>query len=525
MEFGYPGSNTHLENHGVSEESFWPSFTDIMMVIVMVFLLVTVAVILNNWALIGDLKNSIEAQKVASSLAENRQVENVNLGSQLSHLEKQIVVLNGKYEQEKASLIASQQSLEENKQALEASKQELSQSQQALTESQKALESNQEKLSQTQLQVTEKDTALTALQAQLKTLNDNLATEKTSLSEAQQQLTKSQEQLTEKETALAKLQTNLTDVIKQKDELAELNKSHNNALAENEKTQQTLREELNTSKSTIATLEEQQTVKEKEVEALKKSGEIKTQVLASLQSDRSKLEGVVTLLKTDYAKSQEATQNEIAQAQELKSKLEALEQTQQQQKESLQTATDSRKMTKDALNEAQVALKELEEEKQRIITTMSEKLIESEKKVTTLEASVDEVSEEIKAKNSELLALKDNSQLRSLQGKYDTLDAKYQKLLRPARSSKGKFIVSVTYKKKGEKRIIRLKPSPTGSYKTVSKKELHKVLAKLKAKHKTELYIKVIIPETSGLSYSEAWKFTSNLQKKYDYYHQPDKSK
>lgn len=518
MEFGYPGANTHLENHGVSEESFWPSFTDIMMVIVMVFLLVTVAVILNNWSLIGDLKNSIQAQKIASSLAENRQVENVSLGSQLSHLEKQIVVLNEKYEQEKASLIASQKLLEENKQVL-------SQSQQALSQSQQELENNKEKLSQTQLQATEKDTALAALQTQLKVLNDNLSTEKSSLSEAQQQLTKSQQQLTEKETALVKLQTDLTDVIKQKDELVELNKSHNNALAENEKKQQTLREELTASKSSIATLEEQKKIKDKEVEALKQSDEIKTQVLASLQADRSKLETAVSLLKTNYAKSKEETQNEITQAQKLKAKLEVLELAQQQQNDSLQTVTNSRKMTKDALNQAQVTLKELEEEKQRIITAMSNKLIESEKKVSTLEASINEVSEEIKAKNTELLALKDNSQLRSLQGKYDTLDAKYQKLLRPARSSKGKFIVSVTYKKKGGKRIIRLKPSPTGSYKTVSKKELNKVLTKLKAKHKTDLYIKVIIPETSGLSYSEAWKFTSNLQKKYDYYLQPDKSK
>ncbi len=91
MEFGYPGANTHLENHGVSEESFWPSFTDIMMVIVMVFLLVTVAVILNNWSLIGDLKNSIQAQQIASNLAKNRQQENTTLGSKLSSLEAKII--------------------------------------------------------------------------------------------------------------------------------------------------------------------------------------------------------------------------------------------------------------------------------------------------------------------------------------------------------------------------------------------------------------------------------------------------
>jgi DNA repair exonuclease SbcCD ATPase subunit len=525
MEFGYPGANTHLENHGVSEESFWPSFTDIMMVIVMVFLMVTVAVILNNWSLIGELKNSIQAQQVASSLAENRQVENASLGSKLTTLEKQIVLLNEKYEQEKTSLLISQKTLSDNKQALSAS-------QQALDKSQQALIDNQEKLSASEQQIEERDTALVALQTQLKTLNDNLAAEKSSLSEAQLKLTESKQQLTEKETALVKLQTDLTGVMKQKEELAELNKTHNNAIAESEKEQQNLQQALISSKSTIASLEEQQKLKEKKITDLQQADEIKTQVLASLQTDRSKLEKSVSLLKSDYKKSQQTTKDEIALSKEIKSKLEALKKSQLQQKESILSATNSETMVKDALQASQDALKDSEEEKQRIIVAMNEKIIESDKKVTSLEASINKVTEQVAAKDTQikekeeqLLALQDNSQLLSLQGKYDTLDKKYQKLLRPARSSNGKFIVSVTYKNKGGKRIIRLKPSPTGSYKTVSKKQLHKTLAKLKAKHKTDLYMKVIIPETSGLSYSEAWKFTSNLQKKYDYYHQPDKSK
>jgi len=49
-----------------------------------------------------------------------------------------------------------------------------------------------------------------------------------------------------------------------------------------------------------------------------------------------------------------------------------------------------------------------------------------------------------------------------------------------------------------------------------------KALEKLKKKHKSDLYVKIIIPEKSGLSYNEAWRFTTNLQQKYDYYFQPD---
>jgi hypothetical protein len=32
--------------------------------------------------------------------------------------------------------------------------------------------------------------------------------------------------------------------------------------------------------------------------------------------------------------------------------------------------------------------------------------------------------------------------------------------------------------------------------------------------------VKVVIPEESGLSYNEAWKFTFTLLEQYDYYHQ-----
>ena len=104
MNYGYPGSNSQLENHNVSEESFWPSFTDIMMVIVMVFLLVTVAVILNNWALISKLTTSIEAQQAAISLADNRQEKNINLESQLSTMQQNLLALNAQFEEEKIAL-------------------------------------------------------------------------------------------------------------------------------------------------------------------------------------------------------------------------------------------------------------------------------------------------------------------------------------------------------------------------------------------------------------------------------------
>lgn len=535
MHFGYPGENTHLENHGVSEESFWPSFTDIMMVIVMVFLLVTVAVILNNWSLIADLKNSIKAQQVASSLAENRQEQNDSLASKLSFLERQVVMLVEKYEEEKTSLAETQQILSDNKK-----------------------------------QLLEKENSLSSLEKQLLTLNETREKDKLTLLASQQAISDAEEKLIQKDSALGSLQASLDNTLKEKDELASLNASQTNKIDESLKAQQALQETIKTSKATLTALQKEQEVKGKEITQLqenlkeketlvslnktqkskieesqkaqqalqkdleknksiivtlekaqkdkdksitqlKEDAKQKITILTSLQSESSKMEEKLSILQADHKKVTESLKAETSTSKETQSELKTLRES--------QTALI------DKFESAEKALQDAEDEKHKLVVEMNQKLVESEEKTKTLELSVEQFSNKLEAKDKEVLALKSeqdsgHSQLRSLQGEYDTLDSKYQKLLLPARSSKGKFVVSVSYKKKGGKRLIRLKSSPTGSYKTVNKKELNKTLTALKSKHKTDLYLKVIIPNNSGLSYNEAWKFTNNLQRKYDYYNQ-----
>ena len=52
-------------------------------------------------------------------------------------------------------------------------------------------------------------------------------------------------------------------------------------------------------------------------------------------------------------------------------------------------------------------------------------------------------------------------------------------------------------------------------------------LQRLAEQKKNGLYVKIIIPEDSGLSYNEAWEFTSHLHGNYDYYFkdEPDAKK
>lgn len=125
----------------------------------------------------------------------------------------------------------------------------------------------------------------------------------------------------------------------------------------------------------------------------------------------------------------------------------------------------------------------------------------------------------------ELLELKTTErrygrQINTLQGEFDELKLKYNKLIRPARSPEGHYLVEVRYTKSGGRLIIEYQTADKPGYSTVSQANLENQLDKLLKIRKEGLYIKLIFPEKSGLSFNEAWGFTSRLQGKYDYYSQ-----
>ncbi|MCG6898376.1 MAG: hypothetical protein LJE75_00050 [Gammaproteobacteria bacterium] len=111
-------------------------------------------------------------------------------------------------------------------------------------------------------------------------------------------------------------------------------------------------------------------------------------------------------------------------------------------------------------------------------------------------------------------------QLVSLQNDYSELQVKYDKLFEPARSAEGKHVVTVRYWKERGQYQIRIKDMGEEDYRAVGREELHRQMAALKEKYGKNLYVKLIIPDDSGLSYNEAWGFTVEMLDKYDYYHQ-----
>ncbi len=103
---------------------------------------------------------------------------------------------------------------------------------------------------------------------------------------------------------------------------------------------------------------------------------------------------------------------------------------------------------------------------------------------------------------------------------YSFLEEKYHELIRPARSPLDKKVVAVHYSKKdGDYRIL-LKDLDAADFTPIDLQQLHARLGALQKEWQDKLYVKIIIPEDSGLSYNEAWSFTKDILSRYDYYYQ-----
>jgi len=168
---------------------------------------------------------------------------------------------------------------------------------------------------------------------------------------------------------------------------------------------------------------------------------------------------------------------------------------------------------------AQLSQQKLENEQTKILLSSARSKIESltrssqsqQENITSLKQEKILLAREIDAYNRQLLTLK---------GEYEVVKSKYEELIKPARSAKGKFIAEVYYIRGESGEIIRYKQPGDDGFVDLPLAEIEKRLAKLKAEKGKDLYVKIIIPQNSGLSYNEAWNFMRNLLVKFDYYYQ-----
>lgn len=192
----------------------------------------------------------------------------------------------------------------------------------------------------------------------------------------------------------------------------------------------------------------------------------------------------------------------------------------QQKNTSLERQSQQLQLEKDQLgNRLVISNEQLELIKQTLAALQDDQRTTREQLTDLQQSYTDKKLELEEALNHIAMSEQEMSELR---GDYGKLKVKYDKLVRPARTPAGKYVVEVRYAKVNNAYQIAVKTPDQGKFTEVSQKALDNKLARLKKSNPKKLYIKVIFPENSGLSYSEAWEFTTALHKKYDYYFQDE---
>jgi chromosome segregation ATPase len=190
-------------------------------------------------------------------------------------------------------------------------------------------------------------------------------------------------------------------------------------------------------------------------------------------------------------------------------------------KEQLYTLLNNQLLTNEQKN-ALLATK-LETSQKRNLTLEEENLkkaaIINQQEINLIEQNTLLSTKDIEISSLQRFKAQNNEKLDSLNTQFKVLKVKYDKLVKPARSSKGKIVIEVVYNKVNKILKADLKLPNVKTFKNLSDKVLHKKLTQLKKQHGKNLYIRIIFPKDSGLSYDEAWKFTNDILQKYDYYY------
>ncbi|MFH2051046.1 MAG: hypothetical protein ABIK96_01135 [bacterium] len=150
---------------------------------------------------------------------------------------------------------------------------------------------------------------------------------------------------------------------------------------------------------------------------------------------------------------------------------------------------------------------------------------EAERTNRDLSRQIAELLRQLEEKDTVMLTLTDEKTdleraLARQRQDFSTLEDKYLALVRPARSALGKQVASVQYRRDNGGYRYLLKDIGGVEWEEMSRETLFTRLGELKSRWGEDLYIKIVIPDDSGLSYNQAWRFTKTVLSEFDYYYQ-----
>ena len=418
------------------EDSVWPSFTDIMTVVVLIFLVALVVILMRNTELVGQLSESVTQTETMTTQRSEMEMRIAALGDE-------VVRLRSILEQSEAERSAAEQTI-------------------VLKEGEIA--------------------SLLDDVGALQKVRDALASEKAGLDEQLAAVKDEREQLTGEKAALS-------------DELAGVT-AESQAQLEQLTVSEGLREQLALDLTDL------------------------NNALSSLQAEQSRLMMAYETQAQDQAAVTNARDALLQERDALADQINALEVT----RGSLRTEVSALREEMTSLVRSTVSTERALEESQLVGEELTARLAETalEYKLTKEELAYlrAEYADEVAAfaKERELLTATHKAELDILRERHSDLESKYNRLVRPARSTVGRFVVEVRFWKEGDLRRYSLRP-PAGIEASVSESELYQQLTAMKARHGDKLYTKVM-PDDNSLTHGEAWSFTNKILNRYDYYYQ-----
>ena len=488
------------------EDSVWPSFTDIMTVVVLIFLVALVVILMRNTELVGQLRESVTQTETMTSQRGEMEMRIATLGDEVVRLRsileqseversaaEQTIVLK---EGEIASLLDDVGALKKIRDALAGEKASLDEQLAAVKEERKQLSEEKTALLATQQDLENQLSSLEQDRIALQATRASLQTEVAGLIAARQQLTEEKSELAQE----------LAGATLEREQLSEEKAALSDELAGV------------TAESTIQ--QEQLAESEGLREQLALDLTDLNSALMSLQAEQSRLIMAYETQAQDQAAVTNARDALLQERDVLADQINALEVT----RGSLRVEVSALREEMSGLVRSTVSTERALEESQLVGEELTARLAETalEYKLTKEELAylraqyTDEVA--AFAKERQLLAATHKEELNILRERHSDLESKYNRLVRPARSAVGRFVVEVRFWKEGDLRRYSLRPE-AGVENSVGESELHQELTTLKARYGDKLYTKVM-PDDNSLTHGEAWRFTNKILNRYDYYYQ-----
>jgi len=449
----------------------WPSFTDIMTVVVLIFLVALVIILMRNTELVGQLRESVSQTETMTTQRGEMEMRIATLGDE-------VVRLRSVLAQAEAERSAAEETI-----VLKES--EIS----ALLDDVGALQKVREALAAEKAGLTEE---LAAVEDE----RQQLSTEKAALSEELAGVTSEREQLSEEKAALVSTKDQLsTEKAALSEELAGVIAQSQNQL-EQLAASEGLREQLSLDLTNL------------------------NNALSELQSEQSRLILAAEAQAQDQATVVQARDALLRDRDALAEQVNALEVT----RSALRTEVSALRNEMSGLVRTSVstelALEESRLEGEELTARLAETALEYKLTKEELAYLRAQYADEVEAfsKERELLVATHKAELDILRERHSDLESKYNRLVRPARSTVGRIVIEVRFWKEGDARRYSLRPA-SGSEISVSESELHQQLTAMKARHGEKLYTKVM-PDDNSLTHGEAWRFTNKILNRYDYYYQ-----